>query len=89
MRTGAELDQMHEATVARFPGGCTPAQYRQVVLESADDDGRLYPHTLGDYFAQQSALMGMLIDGLICRRCKMEETGPWYITEKGRKFLCG
>lgn len=38
--TQDQLDAMHAAIVARYPTGLTPLQYRRVVLESADEDGR-------------------------------------------------
>lgn len=83
----AELDARHEAAVARFPGGMTPAQYRRVVLESADENGRVYPHSLADYFLQMSLLMGMMMDGLIQHRGGYHVPFDWHITETGRSAL--
>ena len=63
--------------------GFYPSQFRQVTLESADDDGKLEPPSIQDGFAGQSLLMGMFIKGLITKRYNMNERGPWYITKQG------
>ncbi len=85
--TDAELDLLHDETVARFPGGMTPEEYRRVVLESADEDGRVYPHTLSNYFHQQSLLMGMFMEGLIKTNNGYNEPFKWIITDQGREAL--
>lgn len=87
MRTDAELDRRHDEIVAKFSGGISPKQWRIVTLESADDDGRIYPHSLADPFKVYSLLIGMFMDGLIQRRCRHDEAGPWFITDQGRKLL--
>lgn len=84
MRTAEELDQMHEAIVAKYPGGINFEQYNRVVLESADEDGKVYPHSLANWFTQQSALMKMMFDGLITHRGRHDEPFNWHITDKGR-----
>lgn len=80
-------DERHAAVVERFPGGLTPTQFKQVTLESADEDGRVYPPSLADYWAAWSLLMGMAIEGLIHRRVGPKLPGPFYITDKGREML--
>jgi len=74
--------QRHEDIARRFPGGLTPAQFRMLTLESADDDGKLDPPSIADWFAAQSLLMGMFIEGLIEKRGtgRMHSRGgPWFI----------
>ena len=85
--TDAELDRLHDETVARFPDGLTPEQYRRVVLESADEDGRLYPHALADWWLQQSLLMDLFMKGLIKTNNGYHEPMKWIITDTGRKAL--
>ena len=85
--TDDELDCLHDETVARFPGGLTPEQYRHVVLESADEDGRVYPHTISNWWHQQSLLMGMFMKGLIKTNNRYNEPMKWSITEAGRTAL--
>lgn len=82
----AETDRelRHADIVLRYPGGLTPAQFRHETLASADEDGKLDPPSIADQFAQWSLLLGMWTDGLICRRCRRDEAGPWFITENGR-----
>lgn len=93
MRTESELDQMHDAIVARYPGSMTKAQYRQVVLESADDDGRVYPHSAGDFFTRTSMLIGMWLEGLLAHwddgsgRPPKDQPSNYRITDKGRAAL--
>lgn len=56
--------------------------YRQSVLDSADADGRLDPPTLQDWWAQQSLMIGMYMEGLIEKRGTgpmWNRTGPWYL----------
>jgi hypothetical protein len=77
----------HQQVVRRFPGGLTPKQFVQVALESADEDGKIDPPSLADWFAGQSILIGMWLSDLIERRCRRDEAGPYFITEKGREFL--
>jgi hypothetical protein len=77
-------DERHADVVSRYPGGLTPEQFRHEALASADDDGKLDPPALADWFKAQSLLLGMWMEGLIGRRCKRNESGPYYITDKGR-----
>lgn len=89
MRTREELDRMHDEVVERFPSGITPDQYRLVTLESADEDGKVYPHTIGDPFKQHSMLLKMSWqEGLLENRGKgYNAPFDWHITEKGREWL--
>lgn len=93
MRTDAELDVMHDDVVARYPEGMTPAQYRQVVLESADSEGRVYPHSIDNYFTKTSLLIGMWFDGLLTHwddgsgRPIKQQPSNYRITDKGRDAL--
>jgi hypothetical protein len=83
----ADPDARHEVVKALFPGGLTPQQYRMVALASTDADGRVDPPAIADWFRQQSLLMGMFIGGEITRKCRRDEPGPWFITDKGRAAL--
>lgn len=87
MRTSEELDRMHKAGMTRFPAGCTIEQFAILTLESADDDGRLYPYSLADFFKQHSWLFTLLVKGLIDNRSRHDEPMKWYITDKGREWL--
>lgn len=61
----------------------TRARFRELTIESADEDGRLNPPTLADWWVQQSLLIGMYMDGLIERRGDgpmWNRGGPWYAT---------
>ena len=87
MRTAEELDRRFDETVKRFPDGMSAAQFRQVTLESADEDGKIYPHDLQNWFHRQSILMSMFFDGLIQNRGGYNKPFDWYITDKGRELL--
>lgn len=88
MRTDAELDRMHDAVVAKYPGGLTGVQFRQVTLESADEDGRVYPPSIADALKQHSCLLRMMMDGHIENRGGgYNKPYRWHITEKGRALL--
>jgi len=82
-----DKDARHAEIVALFPAGLTPKQFRTLTLKSADEDGKLDPPSLADWWATQSLLIGMYINGLIEKRGtgpQWNRGGPWYITEKGR-----
>lgn len=83
----ARREARHAYVVSRYPGGLTPAQFRHETLASADDDGVLDPPSLADWFKAQSLLIGMWMEGLIERRCRRDEAGPWFITDKGAAAL--
>lgn len=87
--TDKEWQKRHDQIVKAYPGGMTAEQYRRVVLESADEDGTVYPHSLANWFHQQSILMSMLFDGLLCTRNRWDEPFDWHITDKGRSRLRG
>lgn len=87
-RTDKELDDLHDSVVARFPGGITPKQFALVTLESADEDGRVYPHSIESWFLRQSIIMKMFMDGLIENRGRgYNAPYEWHITDKGRDWL--
>lgn len=79
--------ERHEDVMRRYPSGLTPAQFRHETLASADSDGQLDPPALSDWFVTQSLLLRMWMDGLITRRCKRNEAGPYYITDAGRAAI--
>lgn len=90
MRTSEELDRMHEAVVARFPGGLTGKQFMLVTLESADEDGRVYPPSIaGGLMAQTSLLMSMCwYEDVIAPGWHRHDQPMWWkITQKGRDWL--
>lgn len=89
MRSSEELDKMHDAVVARFPESMTPHQFKIVTLESADEDGRLYPHSIADWFLQQSLLTGMwMLENLIEPGWRGHHEPMWWkITNTGRAWL--
>lgn len=81
--------ERHEDVVRRYPGGLTPAQFRHETLASADEDGKLDPPDLADQWARKSLLIGMYMEGLIEQRGPgkraYERSGPYYLTEAGRR----
>jgi hypothetical protein len=96
MKTKAELDAMHAAIVARFPDGLTPRQYRRVILESADANGRVWPHSVDvpeEPLYRQSMLLRMWWEDLLAHlddgsgRPWMHQPARYKITDKGRKWL--
>lgn len=88
MRTPEELDRMHDDVVRRYPGGLTPLQFRIVTLESADENGKVYPHSVADWFRRQSMLFAMSWkEGLIESKNRHDEPYDWRITDKGREWL--
>lgn len=96
MRTDEEQDRMHDAVVARFPGGLNFPQFKLATLESADadDDGRVYPPHLADLLGRQSWIIRMMFDGLLDhlddgsgRPRQQQPMNSLRITEKGKKWL--
>ena len=79
-------EERHADVVARYPGGLTPVQFRREALASADSDEVIDPPALSDWFAQNSLLIAMWMDGLIELRGGGREKPmwPWYITAKGK-----
>jgi hypothetical protein len=66
----------------------TKDEYERLVLKTADDDGKLDPPAVSNWWVGTSILIGMYMRGLVERRGPekrmYERTGPWYITERGR-----
>lgn len=98
MRNDAELDRMHDAVVARFPGGLSVEQFRLVTLESANDeeDGLVYPPGIasdGHPLIRQSLLISMWFDRLLehwddrSGRPHMHQPSRYQITDAGRAWL--
>lgn len=85
--TEEQLDARYDEIVAKYPNGLTFKQFVQIALESADEDGRIYPHPVGTWMDRQSLMMRMFFDGFVCRRARRNEPGPWYITDKGREYV--
>lgn len=59
-------------------------KFRELTLDSADEDGKVTPPSYGDWWEQQSILIGMYMEGLIEKRGPekrmYDRGGPWYIT---------
>lgn len=95
MKTHKELDQMHDAVIARFSGGMNFDQFKLVTLESADDaeDGRVYPPHLTDMFGRHSWLIRMWFDKLLehwddgSGRPVKHQPMNYKITDTGRAWL--
>lgn len=66
----------------------TKDEYERLVLETADDDGKLDPPAVSDWWEGMGILIHMYMKGLIERRGPeprmYDRTGPWFITERGR-----
>lgn len=89
MRTQEELDALYDSVVARFPDGLTGLQFMQVCLESADEDGRIYPHPIADQFGGMSALFSMAFKEKVIEPGWRGYKDPmwWKITQAGRDWL--
>ena len=59
-------------------------EWKDDALKSADEDGKVGFLPLTNWFHERSAILGMMMDGLIEHRCRHDDAGPWYITDKGR-----
>ena len=81
-------DERHDFVVREFPGGLTGAQFAALTLVSAGDEGIVDPPSVVDYFQRQSLILGLwFCEGLIERRCRRDETGPYYLTRKAVAML--
>ena len=69
----------------------TKDEYRRLVLESADADGKIDAPATADWWVGMGLLMGMYMRGHIERRGPeprmYDRIGPWYITRLGRAAL--
>lgn len=84
--TEEQLDKRYDEIVARYPDGISGVQFRQIALESADEDGRIYPHPVAGMIGY-SLLMRMWLDGHIENRGGgYNKPFKWHITDKGREF---
>lgn len=62
----------------------TREEWQMNALASADDDGKLEFIQI-DFFTAISWIVDMVLKGWVTRKDKHNETGPWYITEAGRR----
>jgi hypothetical protein len=85
--TEAELDARYDAIVAQHPTGLTPAQWRRIALESADEDGRIWPHPVGDWWDRQRLMLKLFFDGYVEWTGGKTAIGYHRITEKGRNYV--
>lgn len=46
-KQAAHQDRVQDDALARYPNGLTTAEFKLVTLQSADEDGRLYPLNIG------------------------------------------
>lgn len=54
----------------------------------AGEDEIVDPPSLADWWKRQSMILGLWMrDGLIERRCRRDESGPYYLTAKARAYL--
>jgi hypothetical protein len=68
------------------------SEFRELTLRSADEDGKVTPPPYGDWWTQQSILIGMYMKGLIEKRGEgrmYDRGGPWYITATGQEATNG
>ena len=88
VRTGKMTpDERHAYVVRAFPGSLTGLEFAALTLLSADDNEVVDPPSVGDWFQRQSCILRLSLGGLIERRCKRDEIGPYYLSETGREFL--
>ena len=81
-------DERHEFVVREFPDGLTSVQFAAVTLRSAGDDGVVGPPSVGDFFQRQSLIFSLwIVEGLIERKCKRDEAGPYYLTKRSIELL--
>ena len=54
----------------------------------AGEDEIVDPPSLADWWKRQSMILVLWMrDGLIERRCRRDESGPYYLTAKARAYL--
>ncbi len=80
-------DERHDYVVRTFPDGLNGLQFAALTLLSADDEEVVDPPSVGDWFQNQGLIMRLWLDGLIARRCRRDEAGPYYLAAKGRALL--
>jgi len=81
-------DERHDFVVREFPGGLNGIQFAALTLVSAGDDEIVDPPSLADWWKRQSLILGLWVrEGLIERRCRRDEAGPYYLTAKARAYL--
>ena len=80
-------DERHDFVVRTFPGGLSGLEFAALTLLSADDDEMVDPPSVGDFFQRTGMILRLWMDGLIERRCRRDEVGPYYLAAKGRALL--
>ena len=81
-------DERHEFVVREFPDGLTSVQFAALTLLSAGEDGVVDPPSVGDFFQRQSLIFSLwIVEGLIERKCKRDEAGPYYLTKRSIELL--
>ena len=81
-------DERHDFVVREFPVGLSGEQFAALTLVSAGEDGIVDPPSLSDWFKRESLILSLWMrEGLIERRCKRDEAGPYYLTKKARDYL--
>ena len=81
-------DERHDWVVREFPVGLNGVQFAALTVVSAGDDGIVDPPAVADWFKRQSLILGLWMrEGLIERRCRRDEAGPYYLTTKARAYL--
>lgn len=88
LRSESEIDALHEKIVERFPDGLNYEQFKIVTLETADEDGRVYPPPLVEMNTFRMVLK-MALDGLLTYRGTHHT--PYvpnhFISAKGRDWI--
>jgi hypothetical protein len=68
--------------------GITSVQFAALTLLSAGEDGVVDPPSVGDFFQRQSLIFSLwIVEGLIERKCKRDEAGPYYLTKRSIELL--
>jgi hypothetical protein len=84
----AHQDKVQDAALERYPNGLTIPEFKRVTLESADEDGRLYPLSL-PALMEHSVLMGMWLTDKTVEPGWTVYNAPmwWRITPASRAVL--
>lgn len=81
-------DERHAWVVRWFPCGLNGVQFAALTLVSAGDDEIVDPPSLADWLKRESMILGLwMLEGLIERRCRRDEAGPYYLTPKAMAYL--
>lgn len=81
-------DERHDFVLREFPAGLNGIQFAALTLVSAGDDDVVDPPSLADFWKRHSLILSLWMrEGLIERRCRRDEAGPYYLTAKARAYL--